>query len=400
MYYDQSLHFYGQVQQPIGLAPSPSDYNYLPSLITSVLKNASTATRTRTTTTHPGRCSLSYHADDLFSVWNPFDQSRFDLTACFKYSLYLIPFLSILIIGSVDLYKLTPPTGHPAQVDQPNSDQTVQTNLHHQIGSDSRRLSHPHAHQTSFIILRSSLIAAIFILECLGPFKYDDNAFCFGKDGYEAVPQDDQADDSANSRLESPLIYANVFSRLTFGWMTPMMKLGKSQHLTEDDLWPLPRADQADALTNRLHQTWRRQLSQTPSSPSLIYAIAQAYGGPYLLAALFKLIQDMLQFTQPQLLRRLLSFADSFSPGNQPEPAYHGYLIAGLMFGCGLIQTLFLHQYFDRTIVTGIRVRSGLIGVIYQEIIGTLKRGKIWQGHRGYREPDVNRRQQDPGKLL
>ncbi|KNE92308.1 hypothetical protein PSTG_14268 [Puccinia striiformis f. sp. tritici PST-78] len=443
MYYDQSLHFYGQVQQPIGLAPSPSDYNYLPSLITSVLKNASTATRTRTTTTHPGRCSLSYHADDLFSVWNPFDQSRFDLTACFKYSLYLIPFLSILIIGSVDLYKLTRrPVIQPKSTNRTLirlSKLTYITKLalilvvsviqlaysltlfirsgwwdpveclsnilvclsllyaiplHHISHQRSQRSStsllffhlfflitsiielrshldhslvHQHAHQTSFIILRSSLIAAIFILECLGPFKYDDNAFCFGKDGYEAVPQDDQADDSANSRLESPLIYANVFSRLTFGWMTPMMKLGKSQYLTEDDLWPLPRADQADALTNRLHQTWRRQLSQTPSSPSLIYAIAQAYGGPYLLAALFKLIQDMLQFTQPQLLRRLLSFADSFSPGNQPEPAYHGYLIAGLMFGCGLIQTLFLHQYFDRTIVTGIRVRSGLIGVIYQK---------------------------------
>ncbi|KAI9627538.1 hypothetical protein H4Q26_017322 [Puccinia striiformis f. sp. tritici PST-130] len=408
-----------------------------------VVLNASTATRTRTTTTHPGRCSLSYHADDLFSVWNPFDQSRFDLTACFKYSLYLIPFLSILIIGSVDLYKLTRrPVIQPKSTNRTLirlSKLTYITKLalilvvsviqlaysltlfirsgwwdpveclsnilvclsllyaiplHHISHQRSQRSStsllffhlfflitsiielrshldhslvHQHAHQTSFIILRSSLIAAIFILECLGPFKYDDNAFCFGKDGYEAVPQDDQADDSANSRLESPLIYANVFSRLTFGWMTPMMKLGKSQYLTEDDLWPLPRADQADALTNRLHQTWRRQLSQTPSSPSLIYAIAQAYGGPYLLAALFKLIQDMLQFTQPQLLRRLLSFADSFSPGNQPEPAYHGYLIAGLMFGCGLIQTLFLHQYFDRTIVTGIRVRSGLIGVIYQK---------------------------------
>ncbi|KAI9603331.1 hypothetical protein H4Q26_002652 [Puccinia striiformis f. sp. tritici PST-130] len=143
MYYDQSLHFYGQVQQPIGLAPSPSDYNYLPSLITSVLKNASTATRTRTTTTHPGRCSLSYHADDLFSVWNPFDQSPVRSHGLLQ--VFALPH-SVLIDPhhwlrrSLQAY---PPTGHPAQVDQPNSDQTVQTNLHHQIGSDSRRLSHP-----------------------------------------------------------------------------------------------------------------------------------------------------------------------------------------------------------------------------------------------------------------
>ncbi|KAI9603330.1 hypothetical protein H4Q26_002651 [Puccinia striiformis f. sp. tritici PST-130] len=119
---------------------------------------------------------------------------------------------------------------------------------------------------------------------------------------------------------------------------------------------------------NRPDLRQHAQLSQTPSSPSLIYAIAQAYGGPYLLAALFKLIQDMLQFTQPQLLRRLLSFADSFSPGNQPEPAYHGYLIAGLMFGCGLIQTLFLHQYFDRTIVTGIRATGDIVNLMSTDV--------------------------------
>jgi ABC-type multidrug transport system fused ATPase/permease subunit len=39
------------------------------------------------------------------------------------------------------------------------------------------------------------------------------------------------------------------------------------------------------------------------------------------------------------------------------------------MFVCGLVQTLFLHQYFDRVFVTGIRVRSGLIGVIYQKAL-------------------------------
>ncbi|KAA1102965.1 hypothetical protein PGT21_001583 [Puccinia graminis f. sp. tritici] len=446
MAFDQSLHYYGQIQQPIGFdfqaSPLPSA-NYHPPSLTGVLKNVSTTTRGATT---PGRCSLSYHADDPFSVWNPFDQSRFDLTVCFKYSLYLIPFLVILVNGSLDLYKLSSRPVIPPKSTSRNlirlSELTYISKLllilivsviqlaystllflrsgwwdpveclsqlvvlvsllyaiplHHLSHRRSKRSStsllffylfflitsaielrshldhsllHQHPHQTSFLILRSSLVTALFILECLGPFKYGDHAFSFGKDGYEALPQDDPAragSDQAYHRSESPLIYANVFSRLTFGWMTPMMKLGKSQYLTEDDLWMLPREDQTDALTNRLHQTWRRQISRASSSPSLIRAVAQAYGGPYLLAALFKLIQDVLQFTQPQLLRRLLSFADSFSPGNQPEPVYRGYMIAGLMFSCGLIQTLFLHQYFDRVFVTGIRVRSGLIGVIYQK---------------------------------
>ncbi|WAQ87113.1 hypothetical protein PtA15_8A14 [Puccinia triticina] len=446
MWADQSFHFYGQVQQPIGLnfPATPSPFSHLPPLATA-FKNTSSGTANRGSTT-PGRCSLSYRADDPFSLWNPFDQSRFDLTVCFKYSLYLLPFLVILINGSVDLYKLS-----ARPVIQPKSSNRTLIRLsqltyiskllliivvsifqlaysailfvrsgwwdpveclsnlvicasllfaiplHHLSHQRSQRSStsllffhlfflvtsaielrshldhsllHQHPHQTGFLILRSLLITTVFVLECLGPFKYDDHTYSFGEDGYAALPQDEATgagSDQADRRSESPLIYANVFSRLTFGWMTPMMKLGKSQYLTEDDLWMLPREDQTDSLTNRLHQTWRRQLSRAPSSPSLIRAIAQAYGGPYLLAALFKLIQDMLQFTQPQLLRRLLSFADSFSPGNEPEPVYRGYMIAALMFSCGLIQTLFLHQYFDRVFVTGIRVRSGLIGVIYQK---------------------------------
>jgi len=444
VYFDQSLgyHFNGQLQQPLGIHFEPT-----PSLDRlHFFKNASTITQGLATTGTLGRCSLSYHPDDPFSVWNPFDQSKFDFTICFKYSLYLLPFLLILVNGSVDLYKLS--SRPPLQPKSTNptlirlSQLTYLSKLllivvvsvcqlayslflvirfgwwdpvqclatllvclsllyaiplHHLSHQRSQRsctsllffylalliisaielrshLDHslvsqpPLPYQTSFLLLRSALLLAIFVLECLGPFKYHDHAFAQHKHGYQSVPQSPPTHaDPSNPRLESPLIYANVFSRLTFGWMTPMMKLGKQQYLTEDDLWMLPRADQADALTNRLHQTWRRQLARAPSNPSLIRAIAQAYGGPYLLAALFKLIQDMLQFAQPQLLRRLLSFADSYSPGNQPEPVYRGYMIAGLMFICGLVQTLFLHQYFDRVFVTGIRVRSGLIGVIYQK---------------------------------
>ncbi|PLW19172.1 hypothetical protein PCASD_20541 [Puccinia coronata f. sp. avenae] len=199
-------------------------------------------------------------------------------------------------------------------------------------------------YQTSLLIIRSFLVVTLFVLECLGPFKYGHHAFSLGiKDKHahrHLISQDKSAQaDSSHPRLESPLIYANMFSRLAFGWMTPMMRLGKSQYLTEDDLWILPRTDQTDALTNQLQQTWSRQLSRAPSSPSLIRAIAQAYGGPYLLAALLKCIQDILQFSQPQLLRRLLNFADSYSPGNQPKPASCGYMISALMFLCllGLI---------------------------------------------------------------
>lgn len=36
---------------------------------------------------------------------------------------------------------------------------------------------------------------------------------------------------------DSPEEMSNIFSRLTFGWMTPLMRLGYQKPLTMDDLW-------------------------------------------------------------------------------------------------------------------------------------------------------------------
>lgn len=77
-------------------------------------------------------------------------------------------------------------------------------------------------------------------------------------------------------------------------------------------------------------------------------------------------MQDCLSFTQPQLLRRLLQFVSTYSSPN-PEPAFHGYLIAGAMFGCAIIQTLLLHCYFARVFETGMRCRAGLVTLIYKK---------------------------------
>ncbi|CAH7687177.1 hypothetical protein PPACK8108_LOCUS21917, partial [Phakopsora pachyrhizi] len=231
----------------------------------------------------------------------------------------------------------------------------------------------------SLFTIRSLLLLSLFSIECLGPFV--------SPTPYRPIPSDDQnlvdgSDHDDRLREDCPIVYSNIFSRLTFSWMTPMMKLGKQQYLTEADMWKLPSEETTSYLTFRLNQQWTRQLLSSASSPghshshshshrspSLIRAVFGAYGLSYAVAALFKILQDILQFVQPQLLKRLLQFVDSRSglSASEPEPAHHGYLIAIVMFVCSLVQTIILHQYFQRVFVTGIRVRSGLIGVIYEK---------------------------------
>lgn len=98
-------------------------------------------------------------------------------------------------------------------------------------------------------------------------------------------------------------------------------------------------------------------------SPSLTIAVLKAFGGPFILASIFKLIQDTLAFAQPQLLKRLLAFVGSYST-DKPEEPFHGSIIACGMLFVSVTQTAFLHQYFQRAFETGMRFRGSLIDLM------------------------------------
>lgn len=102
--------------------------------------------------------------------------------------------------------------------------------------------------------------------------------------------------------------------------------------------------------------------------PSLLRALVKTLGGPFALAAFFKALQDILQFTQPMLLKKLMVWVTSYN-SEHPEPAYRGVLIAVAMFLTAICQTMFLHQYFQRCFSTGMRLRAALVTSIYQKTL-------------------------------
>lgn len=156
---------------------------------------------------------------------------------------------------------------------------------------------------------------------------------------YEALVDEDGA--------ECPVEYATVFSRLTFSWMTPMMKFGYKQFLTEEDLWGLSRGATTRATGDRFHNAWQYELVHR-KKPSLWIALFKAYGGPYSRATIFKLINDLAAFTQPQLLRYLISFVDSYKKGKDPQPPIKGAAIAIAMFLVATLQTTMIVSIISR----------------------------------------------------
>jgi hypothetical protein len=151
--------------------------------------------------------------------------------------------------------------------------------------------------------------------------------------------------------MESPMSTANIYERLTFSWLNPLLSLGTRKFLGEEDMWSLPPDQSAEALSNRLQAKWDQQLEapelHKKPKPSLKIAIAQAYGGPYLVAGLLIAIYDCLSFVQPQLLRLLLSYVSS-REGDHPMPLVAGYTIGIVMFLNANMSTALMHQYIDR----------------------------------------------------
>lgn len=94
-----------------------------------------------------------------------------------------------------------------------------------------------------------------------------------------------------------------------------------------------------------------------------------------------KLVQDLLTFVSPQLLRLLIKFvgaaenktSTTYTEGGDiidPNPMWHGILYAVLLFVVASMQTLFLSQYFQRMIFVGLRIRTALVGTIYKKALG------------------------------
>eukprot|EP00062_Callorhinchus_milii_P022853 gi/632981074/ref/XP_007907389.1/ PREDICTED: canalicular multispecific organic anion transporter 2 [Callorhinchus milii] len=181
---------------------------------------------------------------------------------------------------------------------------------------------------------------------------------------------------------------AGFLSKITFWWFTGLARLGYRRPLEDKDLWSLSTDDTSEVIVPRLLKEWEQEianaerarscldmpagaaregeelLSEGPGGPepSLLRALCKTFGPYFLIGSAFKLCQDLLTFVNPQLLSKLLQFVKQ-----KASPVWWGYMIAVLMFFSAVLQTLILHQHFQYCFITGMRLRSAIIGAIYRK---------------------------------
>ncbi|KAJ2428777.1 hypothetical protein GGF47_001162 [Coemansia sp. RSA 2524] len=164
-------------------------------------------------------------------------------------------------------------------------------------------------------LLRYGLVVIMASLFCMELWPRRESEYM--------LPEDDG--ELADSGAKTPEESANIFSRLTFSWMSPLLRLGRHKGIDESDLWPLPTKYSPVNVAETFELHWEAELGG--HSPSLLRALWKTTGVPYALAGLLKLVQDILQFTQPVLLSRLIGFVASYATSS-PQPVSWGYFYA------------------------------------------------------------------------
>ncbi|XP_074531508.1 ATP-binding cassette sub-family C member 2 [Halichoeres trimaculatus] len=227
---------------------------------------------------------------------------------------------------------------------------------------------------------------------------------------------------------KNPEAGAPFLSRITFNWFNSMVVKGYKRPLVQEDMWELSEKDSTSHLHQRFqhfmqselgaarvryqHRLQKKQTKSRGRAPEesfqnglgkgvsqdvlmmeekgtskdekkkkkgkkekkeeeadypsswLITTIYKSFRGILLESAFFKLLQDVLAFASPQLLKLMVSFTQDKS-----RYTWEGYLYAVLLLVVALLQSLFLQQYFQRCFVLGMKVRTAIMAAVYKKAL-------------------------------
>ncbi|CDH49091.1 multidrug resistance-associated protein 1-like [Lichtheimia corymbifera JMRC:FSU:9682] len=157
---------------------------------------------------------------------------------------------------------------------------------------------------------------------------------------------------------QSPCSTANIFERLLFSWVSPLMQLSS---LSLDDLWlwkdPCDKRDDSTCVVSDQSSLTRLFVSITP--------------GLFVLSGVLQLIHGVIQLALPLLLWKLLQWVTTHTVIIQslPEPFYHGGFLAGSMFIASIAQSLVQQQYFHLSSMMGMSIFQSLSASIYHKVL-------------------------------
>ncbi|KAF9431539.1 Canalicular multispecific organic anion transporter 2 [Entomortierella beljakovae] len=163
---------------------------------------------------------------------------------------------------------------------------------------------------------------------------------------------------------------ANLFSRISFQFLQPIVSAGYREPLTVKDIaGMMPERIKTVHSHDFLNNEWQAHVAKcqaTGKKPSLFWTILKTYGWSWLPFMIHRFMASILTYVLPELLNQLLAFIQTYQSPN-PQPVSLGLILAFGMFFVSILTSFFMAQYFQSGMNLGIEARTGLIAMIYRK---------------------------------
>lgn len=174
---------------------------------------------------------------------------------------------------------------------------------------------------------------------------------------------------SANPSTELSSSFVN---KIFFFWFDPLIWKGWRRPLVEKDIYDINPEDTCAELVPPFDKLFKESIEKAkPKAPansrvtngSITTAMTKAYGGPFLLSALLRILSDALLLATPLILGALINYVDDGGA------LWKGIFLTITLFLATFLQAVINGQYFFKNFVVGYRIRSGLINSIYRKAL-------------------------------
>lgn len=181
------------------------------------------------------------------------------------------------------------------------------------------------------------------------------------------------------TRTVCPEYNANLFSKLTFQWMHPLMRVGYKRPLEKNDIWSVNPDRSADVLAAKLEAAFQSRRAAGKQRP-LLGAMFDTFKWEFIIGGLCQLSASVIQSVAPFVLRFLINFAvKAYVAQRTGGPAPNIGEGIGLVLGITalqFLQSLATNHFMYRGMMIGGEARGVLISLIFSKAMKLSGRAK------------------------
>ncbi|KAJ6687600.1 ATP-BINDING CASSETTE SUB-FAMILY C [Salix koriyanagi] len=160
----------------------------------------------------------------------------------------------------------------------------------------------------------------------------------------------------------TPFAKAGFFNKISFWWLNPLMRKGKEKTLEDKDIPKLGEAERAESCYKEFLEQLNKQKQAESSQPSLFWTIVFCHWKDIVISGFFAMLKILTLSAGPLLLNAFILVAEG-----KAGFKYEGYVLALTLFLSKSLESLSQRQWYFRSRLVGLKVRSLLTAAIYKK---------------------------------